>query len=795
MDRTLHGLGDYVQLLQKYGLIKESHLLPGAMARPIAFVSYNSQEKMKDTLFICKGAHFKESYLQDAVLGGIACYVSQEAYPSVTDVSYILVSDVRRAMALLADFYYNQVWKRLHLIGITGTKGKSSTTYYVKYILDEYLKDKDGTESAVISSIDTFDGVERFESHLTTPEVLDLYRHFDNAVQSGLSYLEMEVSSQGLKYDRVSGIQFDVGCFLNLGADHISPLEHPDEEDYFQSKLKLFSQSTVACVNLDTKRADEVLAAARSCRRVITFGTGPSADVYGHEIQKSGNDILFRVRTARFSRQFRLTMPGLFNVENALAAIAICEGLGIPEKYIYMGLMKARVPGRMEIYTNANNRAIAIVDYAHNRLSFEKLFASVMAEYPGRRIVAVFGCPGLKALDRRKDLGEISGRFSQKVYLTEEDAGEEPVEQICQEIAAYVAAEQCDYSIITDRGEAIETAILECETDSVILITGKGEETRQKRGTQYVPCPSDVDYVKDALQKYDRLHHLDDMEKVKSFMSLLPALKRCEGKTYVLKYGGSALGDDAVSDTILADAAALRLAGARVVLVHGGGKHISAWLSRMGISSSFLDGYRVTDTSTMSVTEMTLSGEVNKSIVSALERLGVSAAGISGRDGSLLKAVPKQSKSGDLGRVGTITETNTGLIETLLSAGYLPVISPVAGDAETGAALNVNADDAACAIAEALKADKLLFLTDTDGILVDAKNRQTRIERMDLSRATELMESGFVGGGMLPKLQNCIHAVLHDVGKVVILDGCSEHSLLLESISQNSIGTSIVKEI
>ena len=124
-------------------------------------------------------------------------------------------------------------------------------------------------------------------------------------------------------------------------------------------------------------------------------------------------------------------MPGLFNVENALAAIAICEGLGIPEKYIYVGLMKARVPGRMEIYTNANNRVISIVDYAHNRLSFEKLFHSVLAEYPNRKIITVFGCPGLKALDRRRDLGEISGRYSQKVILTEEDAGEEPVEQIC----------------------------------------------------------------------------------------------------------------------------------------------------------------------------------------------------------------------------------------------------------------------------------------------------------------------------------------------------------------------------
>lgn len=794
MNRTLHGLGDYVQLLQKHHLIQSTHLLPGAMTHPIALVSCNSQEEMKDALFLCKGAHFKAEYLADAIRRGAACYVSERPYENMPECSHILVTDIRQAMSLLADFYYHQVWKQLHLIGITGTKGKSSTTYYVKYILDEYLKDSGKPESAVISSIDTFDGVERFESHLTTPEVLDLYRHFDNAVSSGLSYLEMEVSSQGLKYGRVSGVQFDVGCFLNLGLDHISPLEHPDEEDYFQSKLKLFAQSTVACVNLDSKRADEVLAAARGCQRVITFGTTPAADVYGHEIQKSGNDTLFRVRTARFSRQFRLTMPGLFNVENALAAISICEGLGIPEKYIYVGLMKARVPGRMEIYTNANNRVITIVDYAHNRLSFEKLFQSVLAEYPNRQIVTVFGCPGLKALDRRRDLGEISGRYSQKVILTEEDAGEEPVEQICQEIAAYVAAEGCDYSIIPDRGEAIETAVLDCNSDSVILITGKGEETRQKRGTQYIPCPSDVEYVKESLHQYDVLHHLDDMEKAKSFMALLPMLHRCTGKTYVLKYGGSALGNEAVSDTILADAAALCMAGTRVVLVHGGGKHISGWLSRLNIPAVFLDGYRVTDETTMAVTEMTLSGLVNKSIVSALERLGASAAGISGRDGGLLKAVRKLSKHGDLGQVGSVVSVDTKLIETLLDAGFLPVISPAASEADTGMPLNVNADDAACAIAEALKADKLLFLTDTDGILVDAKNKQTRIERMNLSRATELMESGFVGGGMLPKLQNCIHAVQHDVSKVVILDGSSEHSLLLESISQNSIGTTIVKE-
>ena len=142
-------------------------------------------------------------------------------------------------------------------------------------------------------------------------------------------------------------------------------------------------------------------------------------------MRKRGNDILFRVRSRRFSREFRLTMPGLFNVENALAAIAVCEGLNIPERAVYVGLMKARVPGRMEVYTNADSHIVAIVDYAHNRMSFETLFRSVQTEYPGRRVVTVFGCPGKKALDRRRDLGEISGRCSDLVVLTEEDSGEE----------------------------------------------------------------------------------------------------------------------------------------------------------------------------------------------------------------------------------------------------------------------------------------------------------------------------------------------------------------------------------
>ena len=408
MEHTLHTLSDYIDLLEGRGLLAAP--VPESLDRtaPVALVSYDSREVVPGTLFLCKGAHFKAEFLQMAKDKGAMAYVSLTPYPEV-DLPCILVSDMRLTIAPLADLFYDHPSGKLKVIGITGTKGKSSTTYYLKYILDEYMEGEGKPASGVVSSIDTYDGVEQFESHLTTPEPLDLQRHFANGVSTGMEYLTMEVSSQALKYHRSLCTDFAAACFLNIGQDHISPIEHPDFEDYFTSKLRIFAQARICCVNLDCDHADRVLEAARaSGKPVYTFSQkNEEADVYASQVRKRGNDILFRVKTRRFLREFRLTMPGLFNVENALAAITVCEGLNIPERYIYVGLMKARVPGRMEVYSNADETVTAIVDYAHNRMSFETLFRSVRAEYPGRRIVTVFGCPGKKALDRRKDLGEV----------------------------------------------------------------------------------------------------------------------------------------------------------------------------------------------------------------------------------------------------------------------------------------------------------------------------------------------------------------------------------------------------
>jgi len=789
MELTRYTLREYCAILIANDLLAAP--LPAQLdtGRTVELVSYDSKHVAPGTLFLCKGLHFKPEYLQDAADRGAFAYVSEQVYPQV-ELPCILVKDMRQVIAPFAVKYYGDPSRKLNVIGITGTKGKSSTTYYLKYILDEYLA-REKVRCGVISSIDTYDGVEEFESHLTTPEPLELQKHFANALASNLGYLTMEVSSQALKYHRTLGSRFAAACFLNIGHDHISPVEHPDFEDYFQSKLRIFSQAEVSCVNLDCDRADEVLAAARrDCRRVITFSRkDPSADVYGSHIRKRGNDILFRVTSRHISREFQLTMPGLFNTENALAAIAVCEGLGIPQQCIYVGLMKARVPGRMEVYSNANDDVVAIVDYAHNRMSFETLFASVRAEYPGRRIVTVFGCPGKKAYDRRRDLGEVSGKYSDLVVLTEEDSGEEDTVSICREIAGHVEGQGCRYVIEPNRGEAIRQAVLGCDRPSVLLITGKGAETRQKRGLEYIDTPSDVDYAKAFLQEYDVIHGLDGLEKVRTLSSVLPALTAKAGSTVVVKYGGAAINAEGGVDSVLSDVAALQMAGLRVVLVHGGGKNITALLERLQVPTRFENGYRVTDEAALEAAEMALSAQVNKAIVSALAGLDVSAVGLSGKDGGLLTAGCKDPA---LGRVGSIESVDVRVIHTLLDAGFLPVISPIAGSGD-GLGYNCNADDAAQAVAEALGADRLVFLTDVGGILIDSHNSKTAVAHLDVARAEELLEAGLIAGGMAPKIRGCIHAIRNGVEEVSILDGRAEHVLLLDLLHERVAGTYFTK--
>lgn len=496
----------YVDFMQQQDNLLESNLYRKD-EQIIEHLTYDSKDVKKNTLFICKGAAFKKDYLIEAIKQGAICYISEKKYELDDEVPYIIVNDIRKAMPMLGNIFYNSAWQDLKMIGIGGTKGKSTSVYYMKAILDDYLEAQGKKESAVISSIDTYDGVVRKESHITTPEAVELQAHFRNAVESGIEYLQMEVSSQALKYGRVDEMMFDAAAFLNISEDHISPIEHPNFEDYFQSKLLIFKKTKVAVVNLDADYSSQILEAAKAAKKVITLSTkDKSADFYAYNIHKSGFGTIFNVRCQSFDQEFELSMPGLFNVENALATIAIADSFHIPVKYMQSGLKKAKPSGRMELYVSDDHKIIAIVDYAHNKLSFEKLFASAKEEYPTRDIICVFGCAGTKAFGRRKDLGTIAGKNAKRVYITAQDPGSEPIKKIFGEIAQYVQAQGCPYETIENRGEAIKAAIDSIQKDTVLLIAGKGNETRQKYGSTFIDCPSDIEYLKMHLENYNKTH-------------------------------------------------------------------------------------------------------------------------------------------------------------------------------------------------------------------------------------------------------------------------------------------------
>ncbi len=504
----LYLLKDYISALQKEDLID---CIPAEIDfsilenTAIEKLSHNSKDIIPNTLYFCKGLNYKPEYLEEAIKNGAICYVAEKQNITKPNFPHIVVKDIRKALAALSCMYYDYPAEKINMIGLTGTKGKSTTAYYIKSILDNYMKENGMPDTAILSSIDAYDGKSCKESLITSPESIEIQEHIRNSVDCDMKNFVMEVSSQALMLNRVHDIYYKVGVFLNISEDHISAIEHPNFENYFECKLKIFEQTETACVNLDSDYSDIILENSKKAKRVITFSTkDKNADVYGYNIQKQGhNAIFFRVRTPKFEQDMLLTMPGLFNVENALAAISIAISLDIPYSNIYEGLKVARASGRMESHVSKDGSIIVIVDYAHNKLSFQKLYESTKQEYPDKKIVTVFGCPGGKAQLRRRDLGTLAGINSNISYLTAEDPGPEDTVEICKEIAGYISKENGNYKIIEDRGEAIKNAILE-NPNSVILITGKGNETRQKYGKQYLPCLTDTQYATEALEEYDK---------------------------------------------------------------------------------------------------------------------------------------------------------------------------------------------------------------------------------------------------------------------------------------------------
>ena len=478
-----------VELLEQDGLLVGYDCPPQLLEHRFSHLSYSSADVTPDTFFICKGATFKEEYLRDAIAKGAGVYLAQSLYEGV-DCPHILVSDIRKAMSLVSIAFYQKAYRNFRVVGLTGTKGKTTTTYFMKNILDAFCRRNPqlcaAQKSAVLSTVEVDTGIEHHEAHLTTPESPDLQRYFAQTRDSGLPFLTMEVSSQAYKLSRVYGMDFDVGMFLNIGEDHIGPLEHTDFEDYFSCKLQLMEHCRTAIVNREMDHAQRVLEHARAhAQRVLTFGKLETADLDDddcwilRDIQKEEQGFTFTTSHGLAQDSWRIRMAGRFNVENALAAILAAKALGVDDQSIREGLLQNEVQGRMNLFEK--DGVTVLVDYAHNFLSFQKLYESLKADYPGQRIVVVVGCPGGKAQLRRRDIGTLSGQNADYLYLTAEDPQFEDVRSICEEIASFVKPYGTPYEIIEDRAQAVEKAITTAQKGDVIVLAAKGEEEGARR--------------------------------------------------------------------------------------------------------------------------------------------------------------------------------------------------------------------------------------------------------------------------------------------------------------------------
>lgn len=290
--------------------------------------------------------------------------------------------------------------------------------------------------------------------------------------------------------------------------------------------------------------------------------------------------------------------------------------------------------------------------------------------------------------------------------------------------------------------------------------------------------------------QYSRESMNEMIGKAETLVEALPYIRDFNNKIVVVKYGGSAMLDKHLEESMMKDVALLKLVGMHPIIVHGGGKEISKWVELSGKTPEFIEGFRVTDLDTMEIAEMVLN-KVNKHLVAMIEQLGVKAAGISGKDGATIMVDKKTVNGQDIGYVGQVKSVNTELIQTLLDNDFIPVIAPIGLDDKYNT-YNINADDAACAVASALNAEKLAFMTDIEGVCMDPNDKSTFISILTLNEANKMIKDGFIGGGMLPKLRNCIDAVKNGVSRVHILDGRKEHCLLLEFFTKKGIGTAII---
>lgn len=472
--------------------------------RRLQFLSYDSRHIAPDTLFMCKGLNFNEKYLEDAIDKGAVACVTENVYAGKDQkqVVQLVVNDVQKAMALLAREFYNNPQQELKVIGFTGTKGKTTSVYFARHLMNEVFDHK----VAQLSSIaECLDGEHFEEAHLTTPESLDLFRMMRQAADNGMQYLIMEVSSQAYKKSRVYGLHFDIGVFLNIAADHISPVEHPSFEDYLYCKSQLMINSSKVIINRECPYYDLLAQKALAAgNQVISFGSSQSNADYRYVVDSPHefHVATFSSQQPQLTGRFKINIPGTFNDSNALAALVVGRQFSDDTAAFAKGLEKTTVPGRMEMLSNQRG-LLACVDYAHNYLSLNESFKYMKNTYPNGRLIVVIGAAGGKAESRRKDIGEALAKYADVAILTSEDNFFEDPYKIDEEIKSHIDNPDVEVHINVDRVKAIQDAFNMARPGDVMFMAAKGREQFMHEKGHDIPYVGDYQLTKKLMREYD----------------------------------------------------------------------------------------------------------------------------------------------------------------------------------------------------------------------------------------------------------------------------------------------------
>ncbi len=460
----------------------EYEVITGNSDMEISTLIHDSRKVEQKSVFVCITGAVSDghAYVKEVFEKGAAAVIVEKNVEAPEGLTVIRVSDTRYALALMSAAYFGYPAKQLKIIGITGTKGKTTTAYMVKSILEGV-----GHKVGLIGTIEAVIGDKAIPANNTTPESYTIQNYFSQMVEAGCDSVVMEVSSQGLMLHRTAGIPFEIGIFTNLGEDHIGPNEHKDFEDYKRCKGLLFKQCKIGIANADDRWYEDVFKEA-TCKRE-TFGFREGADLRAVNVEHVSRPGYLGVRyhvTGRMDFDVEIDIPGEFSVYNSLTAIAVCRHFNVPVEHIKRALKEAKVKGRIEM-VKVSDAFTLMIDYAHNAMSLESLLHTLRDYHPDR-IVTVFGCGGNRSKTRRYEMGEVAGRLSDFTIITSDNPRFEEPQAIIDDIITGMKRTDGEYISICDRKEAIKYAIGNGKPGDVIILAGKGHETYQEiKGVKY----------------------------------------------------------------------------------------------------------------------------------------------------------------------------------------------------------------------------------------------------------------------------------------------------------------------